>query len=192
MNHPPAEAVLRELVEFLDRGEILLVSRFAKLRIVLAQIIARKPGRSRHAAGQQPAAQRAVGQHGDVLRAAIGKHVLFDGAFEQIVGRLRGVQRRYLAKFRHLRRAEIADADGANLSGSMQFAHGVGDFRDRGVRIRPVHLIEIDDVGLQTPEGRFGFRDDPCLAGVAKRLAVFPVESDLGGDEHALAPTANG
>src|ERR1700688_5085680 len=31
VNHPPAEAVLRELVEFLHRGEILLVSRFAKL-----------------------------------------------------------------------------------------------------------------------------------------------------------------
>ena len=55
-----------------------------------------------------------------------------------------------------------------------------------------MHLVEIDDVGSQTAQGVLCFLDDPCLARVTKRLSVFPVESDLGGDEHTLAPTANG
>src|SRR5881398_2094268 len=102
------------------------------------------------------------------------------------------MQRRHLAKFLYLGRAEIAHPDGANLSRAMQRAHGFRDLRDRGMRIRPVHLVEIDYVGLQTAQGILGFLDDPRLARVTKRLSVFPVESDLGGDEHALAPTANG
>jgi hypothetical protein len=102
------------------------------------------------------------------------------------------MQRRHFPKFLHLGRAEIADADGANLSGSVQLAHGLGDFRDRRIRVRPVHLVEIDDVGLQPPQGSLGFLDDPRLAGVAKRLAVLPVQSDLGGDVDALAPAPLG
>src|SRR5258705_9542484 len=102
------------------------------------------------------------------------------------------MQRRHLAKFLHLDRAEIAHSDGANLSRPIQLAHGFRALRDRRVRIRPVHLVEIDDVGLQTAQGILGFLDDPRLARVTKRLSVLPVESDLGGDEHALASTANG
>jgi hypothetical protein len=55
-----------------------------------------------------------------------------------------------------------------------------------------MHLVEIDDVGLQATQGIFGFLDDPCLAGIAKRLSVLPVQSDLGGDKRALASPANG
>ena len=141
MDHSPAEAILREPVEFLDRGEVLRKSRREKFRIVLAQIVAGEAARFGHSAGQEAAAQRAIGQHRDVSRAAVGKNVLFDGAFEQVIGRLSGMQRRDLAKFLHLGRAEIANADRANFSGAMQFAHGVRDFRDRRVRIRPMDLV---------------------------------------------------
>jgi hypothetical protein len=102
------------------------------------------------------------------------------------------VQRRHFAKFIHLGRAEIADADGANLSLAMQFAHGFGDLRDRRVRVRPVDLIEVDHVGLQTAQGILGLLDDPRLAGIAKRFAVLPVQSDFGGDERVLAAAAQG
>src|SRR5258705_9666964 len=37
-----------------------------------------------------------------------------------------------------------------------------------------------------------GFLDDPRLARVTKRLSVFRVEPDFGGDERAFASTANG
>ena len=102
------------------------------------------------------------------------------------------MQRRDFAKFFHLGRAEITDADGANLSRAVQFAHGFRDFRKRRMRVRPMDLIQIDDVGLQTAQGILGFLDDPRLAGVTKRLSVLPVESNLGGDECTLAPAAHG
>src|SRR6266851_1554888 len=102
------------------------------------------------------------------------------------------MQRRDLAKFFHLGRAEIAHADGANLSRAVQFTHGFRDLRKRRMRIRPMDLIQIDDIGLQTAQGILGFLDDPRLAGVTKRLSVLPVESDLGGDERALAPATRG
>ncbi len=53
-------------------------------------------------------------------------------------------------------------------------------------------LIQVDHVGLQSAQGTLGFLDDPRLAGVAKRLSVLPVESNLGGDERALASAARG
>ncbi len=56
--------------------------------------------------------------------------------------------------------------------------------------VRPVHLVEIDGVGLEPPQRGFGFLDDPRLAGIAKWLTVLPVEPDLGGDVDALAPVA--
>jgi hypothetical protein len=124
---------------------------------------------------------------------AMGKNILFYGAFEQVVRRLSRMQRRHLAEFLHLGRVEIAHANGANFSCPMQFAHGFRNFRERGMRIRPTHLVEIDDVCLQPAQQIVGFFDDLCLAGVAKRLSVFPVEPPLSGDEPRLrrAPTAS-
>lgn len=45
-----------------------------------------------------------------------------------------------------------------------------------------MHLIKIDDVGLQAPQRVFHLLYNPCLAGVAKRRGVAPVQADLRRD----------
>ena len=102
------------------------------------------------------------------------------------------MQRRDGAELVHLCRAEIADADGANFSRPVERGHGVRDLGDRRIGVRPMHLVEIDDVSLQAPQGLFCFLDDPRPAGIAKRLAVGPVEPDLGGNDGVFAAAPGG
>ena len=54
--------------------------------------------------------------------------------------------------------------------------------------IGPMHLIEVDHVGAQAPQRILDLLHDPLPAGVAERLAVAPVEADLGRDHRATAP----
>jgi hypothetical protein len=84
------------------------------------------------------------------MLGTIRRDVPFSGALEQIVRRLRRVQRCYRAKFVHLRGIEVADADRPDFSRAMEIGHGSGRLRDRCGRVGPVHLVEVDHVGLQT------------------------------------------
>src|SRR5882757_3978422 len=190
MDHSPVEAFPCELVEPPHRVEILLEAWQSKFWIALPQVVAGETARCGHAAGQQASAQRAVGEQRDLLLSAIGEHVLLDCAFEQIVGRLSRMKWRDLAEFIHLRRAEVADADCANLAVTVQRADRLGSFGNRRKGIGPVHLIEIDDIRPKPAQRIFDFLDDPGLARIAKWLAVLPVESRLRGDDCAPAPTA--
>ena len=137
--------------------------------------------------GQQAAAQRAVGQHRDAVLAAIRQHVRLDRALEQIVRRLRRMQRRGRAKHVHLGRIEVAHADRVDLAGAIEPRQRLGGVVDRHQRIGPVHLVEVDRVDAQPAQRRLRFLDDALRAAVAKRAAVVPAEPGLGGDDGALA-----
>ncbi len=102
------------------------------------------------------------------------------------------MQRRHFPEFVHLFGAEIADADRADLAGAIERAHGFRDLLNRCVGIRPVNLIEVDGVGLQAAEGILNLPDDAVLARVAEWTAALPVETDLGRNQRALAPTTCG
>jgi hypothetical protein len=55
-----------------------------------------------------------------------------------------------------------------------------------------MHLINIDDIGPQSLEGILDLLMNARPARATERLAVLPVETDLGGDQGAFAPPAFG
>ena len=96
---------LCEAVKRRHRREILGKVRRLEFGIGGATQIARRKLRIRaHAAGKEPAAQGSIGQHGKPMLAGIGKNIRLDASFEQIVGRLHGVERRHSGEGVHLRR----------------------------------------------------------------------------------------
>src|SRR5882757_9519689 len=85
MDDAPSVIGLREPVEPFDRSEVLLKSRCAELRVYLSQVVPAKLRLRRHPAGEEPPAQRPIGERDNVLVTRIGEDVLFDGAFKQVV-----------------------------------------------------------------------------------------------------------
>lgn len=82
----------------------------------------------------------------------------------------------------HLRHAEVAHPDRANFSGVVELEHRLSDLLDRHFGVRPMHLIEVDDIGPQTPQRIIDLLADARPAGIAEYLAVVPIQPDLGGD----------
>jgi hypothetical protein len=77
-----AEALAGELVQFINRSQILMEAWNLKFRIDVAEIVASE-GRIRgHAAAQEAPAQRAVAQHGKPRVFSIGQHISFALALE--------------------------------------------------------------------------------------------------------------
>ena len=60
--------------------------------------------------------------------------------------------------------------------------------RDR--RVRPMHLIDVDDIGLEAAKRILELAAQPRRRGVAQELAACPVEPDLGGDDRTRSPAA--
>jgi hypothetical protein len=161
-----------------------------EFRIAAPQIVAGKFSLLCHRAGQEAAAKRAVSQRRDAVAVGVRQHVAFDFALEHVVGRLIGGERCHRAEPVHLRRQKIADADGADFAGYEQILHRAGALFHRHVRIGPMHLIKIDDIGLQPAQRIVDFLQDAAATGVAERLAVLPVEACFGGDGHLRAPAS--
>ena len=84
--------------------------------------------------------------------AAIGQDTLLDAAFKQIERRLQDVQRRNALEPLHLCDREVAHADCANLALLEERAHGLGGFLDGDQRVRPMNLIDVDVIGLQSAQ----------------------------------------
>jgi hypothetical protein len=112
--------------------------------------------------------------------------VPLDSALEQIIRRLRRMERRDRAKRIHLRRAEIADADRPDFPRAKEIRHGFRGLRDGSARIGPMHLVKIDHVGLQAPQRILDLLHYPHPAAVTERRAVAPIEADLGRDDGAF------
>src|SRR5271156_104002 len=53
-----------------------------------------------------------------------------------------------------------------------------------------MHLVDIDDVGPEPFQRSVDLGEDSLTGSVPKRLAIGPVEPDLGGDRHSPSPTA--
>ena len=78
------------------------------------------------------------------------------------------------------------------LPALQQSLHRVGGFLYRRIRVRPMHLIDVDEVGAQAAQRILDFVVDAGAAGVAERLAVLPVEPDFRRDNGAVTPAAFG
>ena len=106
-----AEALPRELVELVDRGQILAEALALEFRVDLAQIVALESGRlgGRLRPAEEAAAQRAVAQNGEVCAFGVGQHVRLDFALEEVVGRLHGIEPGHGAEGIHLRGRVVAE-----------------------------------------------------------------------------------
>ncbi len=119
----------------------------------------------------------------------IGQHVGFGAAFEQVVRRLNGDDRRNAAKPLDLGRTDVAQPDRADLTRLVQALERGRGALQLGARIRPVQLIEVDGVGAQPAQRRLDLGADAPRRGVSEHLAVAPCQADLGGDHDAVAQT---
>ena len=101
-------------------------ARRLEFRVVLAQVITCEAAAPGHLSRQQPPEKRAIGKHREAVIATIGQNVLLGGALEQIVGRLRRVQRCDGAEFVHMVRAEIADPDRSDRARAVELRQHPG------------------------------------------------------------------
>ena len=84
-------ALLGELARARSTASRLRSQRLAREGLVAAPPVVLGERRRVEPAAQQPVGERPVDEHADVLLAAPGQHVLLDGAVEQVVGRLVGL-----------------------------------------------------------------------------------------------------
>jgi hypothetical protein len=122
-----------------------------------------------------------------MLVTTIGQHVALDLALEKIIGRLRSVQRSHSSKRIHLGWREVAHADCPDFPGAMELRHRGCGLLDQNCGIRPMHLIDIDHVGLKPTQRILDFLHNACAARVPERLAILPLKPGLGRDHRVLA-----
>src|ERR1700722_3659543 len=116
MNHAPAEAALREIVELPNGVEILRETRRLKFWVDAPQIVAVKSGVRLHASAQQSSTKRTIAERHDVVGATVRQYIGLAGALEQVVGRLQHMRRGHLAEALHLGNREVADVEGTDFS----------------------------------------------------------------------------
>ena len=150
--HGLAVAVARERRELVDGLEILPEPRLLEFGVDLAQIVALERRLRRDLAGEETAAERAIGEHDEAVLLGVRQDIGLDLALEQIVGRLNGGERRLLAEAVHLRRREIADADRPDLALAAEVLQRRRRLLEGHALVGPVHLINVDHVGLQPAE----------------------------------------
>ena len=85
------------------------------------------------------------------------------------------------------RRRHVGGPDRAHLARGNQRSVGLHGFFRRRDLIIEMGLVEIDIVGLQTPERRFAFAQDVILP---EATAFAHVLADFGGDQHLVALAA--
>src|SRR6266516_4372320 len=170
-------------IERFDRCEVLLESRRLELRVNPTQVVAGERRFRSHAPGQQPAAQCPVREGGNALATAVRQHVAFDATLEQVVGRLHHMQRRSPSELLDLFDREIAHADRPNLPLPKERVHDFGGLVDRYQRIGPVNLIDVDVIGLQSPQRVLYFTQDPRSTRFPKNFVAGPLEADLRGHD---------
>src|SRR5713226_525920 len=191
MNHALAKVFASECIQLACCIEVLGEMRGLKLRVGgLAHVVAGKLTIGMHGAAQQSAAEGAVRERGDAAAESVRQNVAFYFALEEIVGRLNRVKRRDGFETLHLFGRIIAYADGANLALFVEVTKSGGCLFDGDERIRPVHLINIDVVRLETTQRTLEFLENTLACGIAFDFAIRPVEADFGGEDNALPATA--
>src|SRR4029077_10280038 len=112
--------------------------------------------------------------------------VTFFFALEKIVRRLNSVQRRDSLEALHLLRRIVADSNSANLALLVECPKSSGGLLDGNTGIRPVHLVNVNVVRLETTQRIVEFLENTLPRGVAFDPAIRPVDADLRGDDHAI------
>ena len=146
----------------------------------------------------QPPGQRAPDDHAHAVLLAGGQHRRLDAADEDRVGRLLAAEPHVTAPVRDPLRLddllgrEGGGADRADLAAAHQVGQRGQGLVDVGVRVRAVHLVQVDVVGLQAAQAVLHLADDPA-ARVAAHVGVLAHRAvRLGGQHHLVAAAAQG
>src|SRR5271154_2498285 len=123
------------------------------------------------------------------MAGGVRQNIVFYFALEEVVGRLNCVKWRNRFKTRHLARRVITHPDSTNLSLLVQFTKSGGCLLDGNLRIRPVHLIYINVVRLETAERILKLLQNTLARGVPLDSAGAPVDAYFGGEDDALSTT---
>jgi len=89
------------------------------------------------------------------------------------------------SKTSHLFRRIIAYADGANLALLIKLAQSSGCFLDGNQRIRPVNLVDINIVRLETTERILELLENPPTSRIPLDFAGRPVEANFRGHDNS-------
>ena len=89
----------------------------------------------------------------------------------------------------HLRGGVVRAADVAHLAGAHEIVEPAQRLLDRGQRIRLVHLIEVEPVGLQARQARLHGRHHVAARG-AFLFTIVHRHAEFGGKHDVLAPVA--
>src|SRR6266436_3744415 len=190
MNYTLAIVFASERIKLADCIKVFGKMWGLKLRICgLPHVVFGKLTIGAHGAAQQSAAEGAVGERGDAAAKSEWLNVAFYLAFEEIIRGLNRVKRRDSSETCHLFGRIIANADGANLALFVEFAKSRRCLLDGDEGVRPVYLVDIDVVRLETTEGILKLLENALARGVAFDLAIRPIESDFGGKDNALSTT---
>jgi hypothetical protein len=117
----------------------------------------------------------------------VWQDIVFNLTFEQIRRRLNRVDWRGGLETRHLPRRMIARSDGANPALVVELTKRSSRLFDRKEEIGPVHLVDVNVVGLKTTERVLKFLENPFVCRIAFNFARGPVDADLGGEDNAFS-----
>jgi hypothetical protein len=182
----------------------------------VAPVVRGEIGGGAEAAGQEAAAEGAVGHEADSQLAAGGERARLVVAGEERVLALQRADR--VDRLRPSQRGGggLGEAEEAHLARADELAHGADRLLDRGLRVHPVLVVEVDRVdpeplqarvarradvlrpAVDSPGGRVAPAHDPELRGhhharstapqrLAHQLLVRVRAVDVGGVEHRHA-----
>ncbi len=175
-----------------NERHVLVVVLALQPRLVAAEIGCGQFLGAGEGTGEEPAAERRVGDDADPQRPAGGQDLGLDPALpERILGLQRadrvhgvGAPERRCARFRQ---AEVAD-----LPGLDELGHGAHDLLDRHGGVDAMLVEEVDPVGSQPTERSIDHLADAGRPAVeARNLAVGPdPEAELGRHDHPVPALA--
>src|SRR5260221_8089159 len=100
------------------------------------------------------------------------------------------MQRGHLTPTVHLLGREIADTESQNFSLLPQSKQRFSSFFNRHQRIRPMDLVDINAIGLQSTQGILDLFLNPSRRRIAKYFAIIrPLEGDFGCQNRTISAT---
>ena len=152
-----------------------------------AHVARRRRGRRVDPAGQEAASEWAVRDETDSQLAAGGQDGVLDLAREDRVLALHRADRVDRVGAPQRCRRALRESEEAHFAGLDQAGHGTDGLFDRRRGIDTVLIVEVDDVGAETPEARVAGRAHVLRASVDAIAGPFAHSAELGCKDDSLA-----
>ena len=175
----------RDLPQLLDHHQRGRELRVLELRHPPAMVAGRQGDQPLVAepARQQPPLHGAVDDHSDLVLSAVAEDLRLDLPVQHAVGRLQRGDGVDLADPLHLPDTVVGHAEISHLALLGQPGHLLPRLLDIGLRVGPVHLVEVDGLDAEPFEAVFTFLSDALPLEVRHLLPlVVPEQAALGGD----------